>query len=245
MNEIIVKLKSLEFLTIKKDSNATVTKQISSISQINKEGYEKQGIDFVKLIKNTHIIDMYQNISKKIFYDINTLGMSSNVTDISLDAIVNEQIREDKLKELFGEEIIKKSIYQNTQNTQRFIYMSVVQKINKVGANVIITNGSMGSALQDLPEFNSVHFGGRGAVSQSTIQYKIGRIMDCDVYVDAYMRFDDNKIFVGNVDYELSHNDTINFSNDFMEMEFGYDQKINPNSKVEVLNIIDSKMFLF
>lgn len=245
MNEIVKKLENLDFLTIKEDSNATIVKQISTMPKLKKEDYIKQGIDFETAIKNTHIEEMFQNISKKIFQDIVSIGMSNDVTDINLDSIINKQIREEKLKELFGEEVTKTPIYQNTHTMQRLVYMSIVNKTNKLDANIIVTNVAMGAALQNLSEFNSVYSGGGGSViNHSMHQYKVGRISNCDVYVDAYMRFDDNRIIVANVDYEVSHNDSLNFNNDFMEMDFGYDQKINPNSKVEVLNIIDTNMFL-
>lgn len=240
MNKIIKKLEQLDFLTIRYDSNATVIKNITT-SIPKREEFEKQGIDFKSSIKSLHIDEATKSIAKKVFTDITSIY--TDITDIDLDSIINKQIREDKLKELFGEEIVKTPIHQNTQSMQKLVYMSVINKINKLDANIIITNGSMASVLQDVPQFNSV-YSGSVSTFESLYQYKIGSINNCDIYVDAYLKFNDNRIMIGNVDYEIFHNDTINFSDDFTEMSFGYDQKLNPNSKVEGLNIIDSNMLL-
>lgn len=240
MNPIIQKLENLEFLNITEDPNATEVNQVANIPPNHKEDCEKQGIDYEASIVSTHIELAHINIAKKVFQDI--VSHVTDISDINLDDIINKQIREDKIKEIFGEEITSTPRYQNVQQMQRLVFSAVQNKIRKLSANIIITNGAMGSALQDLPTFNSIYTG--DSVIQSTHQYKIGSINDVTVYVDAYMRYNDNRIIIGNVDYELRHNNRLDFSDDLSELSFGHDTKINPNSKVEVLNIIDTNMFL-
>lgn len=244
MNHIIEKLSHLSFIDFIEDKDATIYKNTVNINANLNQSLQANGFDYENGVKNLHHSEVQQTISKKIFQDIGAIGMATKVDDIDLDSIFNKKVREDKLKELFGEEIIQTPLYQNISTMQRLLFSSICKKIIKLNANMIVTNGAMGAALQDVSGFESTFSGGGIQINMSMHQYLIGSINGCPVFVDAYMRYNDNRIIVGNVDYEVRHNDTIEFNEDLSEMTFGYDQKINPNSKVEVLNVIDTNMFL-
>jgi len=103
----------------------------------------------------------------------------------------------------------------------------------------------MGSAIQDLYVFRTENKDNKFNIHLNRHRYPIGNLFGCTIYVDNFMRYDDNRIIIGDIDYELIHNNKIIFNDDLSKLEFGYDQKIKPNSKVEILNIIDTDMFLF
>ncbi len=247
MNPIVEKIKNLNFVNTTKDeeSSLPIFKIGRKITASERKEYENNGIDLETYLKGVQVDEMYHSITGAIFNSIGTLGMNTRVEDVDLDYIFKSQERENKIKDIFGEEKVQYPIYQNVANSQRIVASRVEELIQKLDANIIVTNGSIGASLQDLYEYEAVAKNESETVKlYSGSQYFIGKIFGCEIYIDAYMKFNDNRIFVSNVEFDFIHNDNLKFKDDFTELEYGYDVIINPNSKVEVLNIIDKNMML-
>lgn len=84
-----------------------------------------------------------------------------------------------------------------------------VEKINNiVGERIepksydikIITNGKMGSVFQDYKFFETRRLESGLVTSES---YVLGKIKEYEIYVDPYMRWDDDRIIIKKKDKEL------------------------------------------
>lgn len=61
----------------------------------------------------------------------------------------------------------------------------------------IITTGMVASVLQDCSEFHVESTGG-GKISSGSSIYKVGRLLNLDVWVDPFLKYSDNRIVLFN-----------------------------------------------
>lgn len=241
MNKIIARFKDFNFINTSIDENATIHYNVHKITKIKKEYLIKQGIDVESMVKNIQIDEMHQSISKEIILEIT--NSSTKTLDINIDSMVIEKQREDKITEIFDEENPERPIRSNTRYAQTILHDNLCYLCYNLKPNVIITNVGISASIQDLPEFKSVDESNNISLVYNP-HHLIGSIFGSDVYTDGYMRYDDNRIFICNVDLDLIHTDDIKWNDDYTKLKIGYDIKIKQNSKVETLNIIDTSMYL-
>jgi hypothetical protein len=248
MNTMDNYLKEFTFLNVEIDDDATIVEQVNKLSEQDKEGYKANGIVIDDYLRKTHIDQMQQSILRSFLADLMAIG-EKNKTTLDIEEYTKKINRENSLKKVFDEKLANKNYVMNTAQAQRLIYEKIEEICERVNPNVIVVNGSIGSSLQDLYEFKHMMGVGGTSIKQSLnfnkTHYQIGEIFDTPVYVDAFMRFNDTRVLIANVDCTIYHNNNESFNKDFTNFKFGYDIKLNPNTKAEVLNIVDTNMFLF
>jgi hypothetical protein len=64
-------------------------------------------------------------------------------------------------------------------------------------AEYIVTNGNLASVLQDCATYTLATIPGGSNLNVNGQLYPVGKIGNMTLYVDPYMRWDDNRIFLG------------------------------------------------
>ena len=77
-------------------------------------------------------------------------------------------------------------------------------KIRTIELDRIVTNGSLGSVLQDNISFTINNNSNIYSSDQPEVKYKIGSLFNNNVFVDPMMRWDDNRIIFIGEDDEIS-----------------------------------------
>ena len=80
----------------------------------------------------------------------------------------------------------------NLNSILRRLMSKIILISNKNNSNCIITNGSIGSSLQDLPNMFLTKL--TNGISVSDYKYCIGKLNGIDVFIDSRMRWDDKRI---------------------------------------------------
>lgn len=119
------------------------------------------------------------------------------------------------------------------------IYFFLKENINDKYNN-LVTNSQLAVFIQDFPEF-VVH--SNGQVQNGSNIYKIGKFLGCDVWVDPYMKWAENKIgLFSNIGYNFNNiksiiNNNHNTTANILSVSYGVSVNVG-NAKV--LYIIDS-----
>lgn len=159
------------------------------------------GMDIVQKLESVLINELSQTISKEIVQAVKKLGelnRSSHTTpkvgtvskfDFDVDTYFTGGIAPG------GE---------TTHSAQRKLLAKVNNASNyianegRVGpAQYIITNGNLASVIQDIAGYTLNPVVGGSNLNTNGQLYPVGKVGNMTLYVDPYMRWDDNRIFLG------------------------------------------------
>jgi len=179
---------------------------------------------YVKHIE-TSTIETSSIINKEIEDSINQIH-GIDVHDLTANAIINEdfagksrklaqiyfKLGEESGKDLYNKKMSKNwitKIINKYRKTSIPVYVEKLEDLTKyiilysnvLGANsrrgkadFILTNGRIGAELQDSPMFI---FNSDNGVIEAASPHLIGQICGMDVFVDPFMKFNDNRVLFG------------------------------------------------
>jgi hypothetical protein len=160
------------------------------------------GMDIVQKLESVLINELTQTISKQIVDKIRTLAAENKAShttpkdslgfskfDFNVDAYMLP------LGPAPGGETyhsVQRKLIAKINNASNFIATD-----GRVGpAQYLVTNGNLASVLQDVAGY-TIAPTGAGKLNTNGQLYPMGNIGNIAIYVDPYMRWDDNRIFLG------------------------------------------------
>ena len=160
------------------------------------------GMDIVQKLESVLINELTQNISKQIVAKIRELAEKNRLShntptdnaglskfDFDVDAYTNIGGAAPG-GETFNS--IQRKLVSKINNASSFIAVD-----GRVGpAQYLVTNGNIASVLQDVASYTIAPITA-GKLNTNGQLYPMGSINNIAVYVDPYMRYDDNRIFLG------------------------------------------------
>jgi len=160
------------------------------------------GMDIVQKLESVLINELTQTISKQIVDKIRTLAGEnrvSNTTPRNSDGTYKFDFDVDTYVAVSGPapggetyHSIQRKLVAKINNASNFIATD-----GRVGpAQYLVTNGNLASVLQDVAGY-TIAPTNVGKLSTNGQLYPMGNIGNIAIYVDPYMRWDDNRIFIG------------------------------------------------
>lgn len=199
-------------------------------------------LDFVNKNKNL------TNFTKYSFsyFNPNTASVFGlDVYDIAkgmVNSEINQSVSNSIIKSLLESDNFGYIDYINKNIDDNNFYRIVVELIKRENYKYLIVNSQIGSIMQDSPEFEYQTMGLR--TSASAVAYGIGKIRDTKIYVDPYMKFNDNKLlFFNNIDINLSDFRVSDAPNQII-VDFLLDFEITDSKIVYVLDSVNSENYL-
>ena len=157
------------------------------------------GMDIVQKMESILVNELSQTISKQIVNklfemgDVNRQSAPVRATsNISGSTIFDFDV-EDYAGILGGEtsHALQRKLISKILNASNYIATE-----GRVGpAQFVVTNGNIAAALQDIAGYTINPT--KSNISGSGQLYPVGQIGDVSIYVDPYMKYDDNRILVG------------------------------------------------
>ena len=161
------------------------------------------GMDIVQKLESVLINELTQTISKQIVDKIRTLAgenRASHTTPKAADGVTSKfDFNVDAYTAVNGPapggetyHSIQRKLVAKISNASNFIATD-----GRVGpAQYLITNGNLASVLQDIAGY-TIAPANTGKLNTNGQLYPMGNIGNIAIYVDPYMRWDDNRIFLG------------------------------------------------
>jgi len=160
------------------------------------------GMDIVQKLEGVLINELTQVISKEIVSKIRSLAAKNRISNTcpkNADGTSKFDFNVDNYLATGG--------YAPGGETTHTIQRKLVAKINnasnfiatdgRIGpAQYLVTNGNIASVLQDIAGY-TLNPTNVGKMNTNGQLYPMGNIGNIQIYVDPYMRWDDNQIFVG------------------------------------------------
>jgi hypothetical protein len=160
------------------------------------------GMDIVQKLEGVLINELTQVISKEIVAKIRSLAAKNRISNTcpkNADGTSKFDFNVDTYLSATG--------YAPGGETTHTIQRKLVAKINnasnfiatdgRIGpAQYLVTNGNIASVLQDIAGY-TLNPTNVGKLNTNGQLYPMGNIGNIQIYVDPYMRWDDNQIFVG------------------------------------------------
>ena len=155
------------------------------------------GMDIVQKLESVLINELTQTISKQIVAKIVTLAeenrasntVPSNKFDFNVDNYVKLGANTPGGETTHS---IQRKLVAKINNASNFIATD-----GRVGpAQYLVTNGNLASVLQDIAGY-TINPVNAGKLNTNGQLYPMGNIGNISIYVDPYMRWDDNRIFLG------------------------------------------------
>lgn len=159
------------------------------------------GMDIVQKLESVLINELSQTISKEIVEKVKELGeqnRNSHTTpkvgttskfDFDVDAYVSSWT-------VGGGETshsLQRKLVSKVNNASNYIANE-----GRVGpAQYIVTNGNLASVMQDVASYTINPPVGGANLNTNGQLYPVGKVGGMTLYVDPYMRWDDNRIFLG------------------------------------------------
>ena len=157
------------------------------------------GMDIVQKMESILVNELSQTISKQIvskLFEMGELNRQSAptraTTNISNSTIFDFDV-EDHAQILGGEtsHAVQRKLISKILNASNYIATE-----GRVGpAQFVVTNGNIAAALQDIAGYTINPT--KSKISGSGQLYPVGQIGDVSIYVDPYMKYNDNRILVG------------------------------------------------
>ena len=160
------------------------------------------GMDIVQKLESVLINELSQVISKEIVQKVKELGELNRVShttpksntgackfDFDVDAYVTGW------NGAGGEtsHSLQRKLVSKINNASNYIATE-----GRVGpAQYIVTNGNLATVLQDASTYTIAPVIGGSNLNTGGQLYPVGKINNMTLYVDPYMRFDDNRVFLG------------------------------------------------
>lgn len=203
-------------------------------------------------IINLDFVNKNKNLTNFTKYSLNYSNPNTasafglDVDDIVKEMVyseINQRVSNILLKNLLESDSFDYIDYINKNIDDNNFYRIVVELIKRENYKYLIVNCQIGSLIQDSPEF-AVEYQTTG-LRTSAVAYSIGKIRDTKIYVDPYMKFNDNKLFFfNNIDINLSDfrvsDDPSSFSN-LKLVDFLLDFEITDSKIVYVLDSVNSE----
>lgn len=160
------------------------------------------GMDIVQKLESVLINELTQTISKQIVDKIRTLAAENRVSPTAptnADGSYKFDFDVDTYTAVAGPapggetyHSIQRKLVAKINNASNFIATD-----GRVGpAQYLVTNGNVASVLQDVAGY-TLNPAGMGKMNTNGQLYPMGNIGNIAIYVDPYMRWDDNRIFLG------------------------------------------------
>ena len=162
------------------------------------------GMDIVQKLESVLINELTQTISKQIVAKIRDLGEKNRVSHTSpkdgagiskFDFDVDSYIGSTGFGPAPGGETthsIQRKLVAKINNASNFIATD-----GRVGpSQYLVTNGNLASVIQDIAGY-TINPVNAGKLNTNGQLYPMGNIGNIAIYVDPYMRWDDNRIFLG------------------------------------------------
>lgn len=157
------------------------------------------GMDIVQKMESILVNELSQTISKQIVNKLFTMGdlnrqsaPTRNTTNISNSTIFDFDVA-DYASILGGEtsHAVQRKLISKILNASNYIATE-----GRVGpAQYVVTNGNIAAALQDIAGYTINPT--KSKISGSGQLYPVGQIGEVSIYVDPYMKYNDNRILVG------------------------------------------------
>lgn len=152
------------------------------------------GMDIVQKMESVLVNELSQTISKQIVAKVFELGTLNRATapKRGADSIFDFNTA-DQAASLGGE---TSHAIQRKLITKVALASNYIATEGRVGpAQYLVTNGALAATLQDIAGYtvNPVS----ASINPNGQLYPVGKIGDISIYVDPYMRYDDNRIAVG------------------------------------------------
>lgn len=158
------------------------------------------GMDIVQKLESVLINELSQTISKEIVEKIKELGEKNRASytvpkvagvskfDLNVDTYLAGHAPGGETTHSVQRKLISK-----VNNASNYIANE-----GRVGpAQYIVTNGNIASVLQDTATYTLSTIPGGSNLNTNGQLYPVGKIGAMTLYVDPYMRWDDNRIFLG------------------------------------------------
>lgn len=155
------------------------------------------GMDIVQKLESVLINELTQTISKQIVAKIIELAeenrasntVPANKFDFNVDAYLALAAKTPGGETTHS---IQRKLVAKINNASNFIATD-----GRVGpAQYLVTNGNLASVLQDIAGY-TINPVNAGKLNTNGQLYPMGNIGNISIYVDPYMRWDDNRIFIG------------------------------------------------
>ena len=160
------------------------------------------GIDIVQKLESVLINELSQTISKEIVQKIAELGELNRVshTTPKVGTVSKFDLNVDTYLATVG---AAAGMAETTHSIQRKLIAKINNASNfiandgRVGpAQYIVTNGNIASVIQDIAGYTVNPVNGAKLNTNGQL-YPVGKIGNMDIYVDPYMLWNDNRIFLG------------------------------------------------
>jgi hypothetical protein len=160
------------------------------------------GIDIVQKLESVLINELSQTISKEIVQKISELGELNRVshTTPKVAGVSKFDLNVDTYLTTVGAQA---GMAETTHSIQRKLIAKINNASNfiandgRVGpAQYIVTNGNIASVIQDIAGY-TINPVNAGKMNTNGQLYPVGKLGNMDIYVDPYMMWDDNRIFIG------------------------------------------------
>ena len=165
------------------------------------------GMDIVQKLESVLINELSQNISKEIVQAVKTLGEKNRVSHQTPLVAVGTTKFDFDVDAYFGLAITGYPTApggETTHSAQRKLLSKCNNASNyianegRVGpAQYIVTNGNLASVIQDIAGYTLNPVVGGSNLNTNGQLYPVGKVGNMTLYVDPYMRWDDNRIFLG------------------------------------------------
>lgn len=159
------------------------------------------GMDIVQKLESVLINELSQTISKEIVEKIKELG-EKNRASYTVPKLATGESKFDLNVDTYLQGTAPGG--ETTHSVQRKLISKVNNASNyianegRVGpAQYIVTNGNIASVLQDTATYTLSTIPGGSNLNTNGQLYPVGKIGAMTLYVDPYMRWDDNRIFLG------------------------------------------------
>jgi hypothetical protein len=158
------------------------------------------GMDIVQKLESVLINELSQTISKEIVQKVKELGEKNRAShttpkvglvskfDFNVDTYLAGTVPQGETTYTLQRKLVSK-----LNNGSNYIANE-----GRVGpAQYAITNGNLASVLQDVANNQIVPAVGGANLNTGGQLYPVGKIGQMTIYVDPYMRWDDNRVFLG------------------------------------------------
>ena len=165
------------------------------------------GMDIVQKLESVLINELSQNISKEIVQAVKALGEANRLSHQTPLVAVGVTKFDFDVDAYFGLAITGYPTApggETTHSAQRKLLSKCNNASNyianegRVGpAQYIVTNGNLASVIQDIAGYTLNPVVGGSNLNTNGQLYPVGKVGNMTLYVDPYMRWDDNRIFLG------------------------------------------------
>ena len=159
------------------------------------------GMDIVQKLESVLINELSQTISKEIVQKVKELGEMNRNSHTTPKVGTTSKFD-------FDVDAYFASTFAPGGETSHSVQRKLITKVNnasnyianegRVGpAQYIVTNGNLASVMQDVASYSINPPVGGANLNTNGQLYPVGKVGQMTMYVDPYMRWDDNRIFLG------------------------------------------------